>query len=382
MDFKENIQTIFEDIKDSLGIVPKDLVGLRITQASVKAAFLKISGKKKKYELVDFVSLPVPDGIILDDQIQDREKLIEIIKEAFSLGNFKTKYVVLGVSGKNTIVKNISFAAGTVEEVEDQVLWEAEQYIPFDVDKSLVSFDVIGKNEGGGLDAVLVAADSNYVLERKSLVEDCGLRVKIVDLTQVALTNLFTFIGEQGDIKKRKEKESIENEGVDAGDFLISFGAQYTIFIICKKNEISFSKQIDIGGISISEEIQRQMGVTLDEANNLKVQTDENGNLPEEIFLIIKGVLNQLFEEIRKTKEFYVTSTSHELFLDCYVTGGSIRLPGFMDGLSEVLGVPVQRLEPFKVIAYNEKKFSRKVIDNIEHQGLETLGLAMRRLDD
>ena len=58
----------------------------------------------------------------------------------------------------------------------------------------------------------------------------------------------------------------------------LDIGAQKTDFIIWKKNGIVFAKEVPIGGVIITEEIQRQMGVNYIEAEELKIIGDENGN--------------------------------------------------------------------------------------------------------
>ena len=93
----------------------------------------------------------------------------------------------------------------------------------------------------------------------------------------------------------------------------MEIGAQKTNFVIYKNKKVFFTKEIPIGGGAVTEEIQRKMGVKYVEAEDLKKSGDEKGNLPEEILKIIEEVLNNFLQEIQKTYDFYVSSTSDQV---------------------------------------------------------------------
>ena len=116
-----------------------------------------------------------------------------------------------------------------------------------------------------------------------------------------------------------EDEEKLEDESQSW--ILIDLGAQKSEFVIYKNHKIMFTKEIAIGGVMITEEIQRQMGVNYYEAEDLKCNGDDNGNLPEEILEIIDDVVDSFFAEIKKTVDFYVSSTSDESFVECVLTG-------------------------------------------------------------
>ena len=111
----------------------------------------------------------------------------------------------------------------------------------------------------------------------------------------------------------------------------------------------------------------------------LKITGDENGNLSEEILEIIDDVVESFFVEIKKTLDFYVTSTSDESLVGCYITGGSSLISGVTEGLEALLGVEVLALNPFEAIQYDSKKIPESKIDDISSKGIVALGLALRR---
>lgn len=368
MDSKKFLSNFVNSMKDTLKIGNRTILGVDIGLSSVKIAEIEGNKETNEFKLVKYVSIPLPEGAIIEDEIQNEDEIVEAINKGLAKIKASTDLICLGVSGPNTVVRRLQLAGGTVEEIEDQVIWEAEQYLPFEIEESAVSFHIMGENEGGGVD-VLVAAAKNTVIEQyKAIMEKAELRIKIVDLGIISVINVFELA--MGD--------KLDEPGNSY--LVIDLGAQKTEFIIYKNNMIVFSKEIAVGGIMITEEIQRQMGVNYYEAEDLKITGDENGNLPEEILEIIDDVIEAFFSEIKKTIDFYVSSTSDESLVACYVTGGSSLIPGIIEGLEALLGVDVGILNPFDGIGYAEKNFSEKEINEIAYRGVTVLGLAMREL--
>ena len=367
-----NIQDIIEDIADylksGLGLGSKSLVGLDIGYSAVKIVELKTE-KRGKYNLLNYMFAPLPEGSIIEDEIQNQKVIIQTIQDAYEDGDFSTNQACLGLWGPNTMVRKLQLAGGSAEETEDQVIWEIEQYIPFDIEDSDISFDVIGENEGGGIDVIVAAVKKDLTLDFTDLVKRAKMRCKIVELVQTALVNVFELVAAE---------EISENRS--SSWLLMDIGGQTTEFIVYKNNSISFSKQINVGGLMITEQIQREMGVNYQEAEDLKINGDEQGNLPEEIVAIIDIVSEQLFNEIKKTLDFYMSATSDETLVGCYVTGGTCQIVGLLEGLKSVLRLPVKLLNPLEIMTNNESEFDSEELSDITYRAVAAIGLGLREL--
>ena len=53
------------------------------------------------------------------------------------------------VSGHSVIVKKISLPTMTREELEESIRWEAEQYIPFDINEVNLDFQILEGGDAG-----------------------------------------------------------------------------------------------------------------------------------------------------------------------------------------------------------------------------------------
>ena len=369
-DFKKIYEAYVERFKDMLNLRPPELVAIDIGLTAVKVAEL-IQTKPGRWKLMKYSQAPLPELALIDDEIQKDEEIVEAIESAFETSKIANRNVSASLFGKNTIARRIQVAGGDKSELEDQILWEAEQYIPFNIDDSEISFDVIGENDGGGTDTVVAAATHSVITNFKDLIENAGVKVKVIDLATLALANLCITL---------YKKEMEEDE--DSSWLVFDFGAQKTNMLVLRGGKFIFSKEISIGGVMLTEEIQRQMAVNYYEAEDLKVTTDANGNLPEDIVRIVEEVNGNFFTEVKKSLDFYISASQDDMISYCLVTGGASLAIGFIEGLTEVVGIEPTVINPFEVIEIDKKNIPDNKIDEIAYYGAVAIGLGMRTLND
>jgi type IV pilus assembly protein PilM len=354
-----------EQIDELIGkLNPGGIVGLDIGAHSIKVC--EISGSPGKLKVERFGVFTLSEAAIIEDEVQKPDEITEGVVEVLKQANIRSKTVCMGLFGPNTMTKRLNTPEGTKEEIEDHVMWEAEQYITFGADESMIDFFILGDNEGGGKDALVAAAKNDLIDGFMELLKPARIQAKIVDLNVIALSNVFEEV-----VKKDLEEYS-------TGTLILDFGAQSTKIIVYKRGGPIFTKEIPVGGSLITEEIQRQMGVSYEEAEDLKTTPDENGNLPEEILNIINSQVDQQIAEVKKNINFYVTQGSAEKVNYCFVTGGSSQLPGLIDKLSAIAGIPVEKLDLFSVIKIDEKKVGQNLAQ-LAAISPTVIGLAMRK---
>lgn len=363
MDLQKQIESFKDKVSELFFYGSSSVVGIDIGLSAVKVA--ELSKTQNTFKVNKFVSIPLPEGAIIEDEIQKEDELISVLQRAIRELNPSSKFACFGISGPNAIIKKLQLPGGTPEEIEDQVMWEIEQYLPFSAEEGNISFHVIGENRGGGVDVIVGAAKKSVISSFKTVVEATGLKVKIVDMTGAAILNVF-------------EHLYLEKLQDDKSYIILDLGAQTTQMIIYKGKVLSFFKEINIGGVTITEEIQRQMGVNYKEAEELKIFGDGSGNIPEEIITIINQVLETLFAEIKKTLEFYSSSSVDESFEFCVLTGGGTLIEGIVEAVEELIGCPVEVLNPLSVMSYNQSKIEEDDLNTIIYCGVAALGLGMR----
>lgn len=367
MDAKKLIDDLRESLADMFPGGPRGVIGIDIGMSAIKLAEVSVLSDGA-YKLNRFASVPLPEGTIIEDEIQKEDDLLKALQKGVEDLGSSHRFACVGLTGPNTLLKRLQLAGGSPEEIEDQVTWETEQYLPFPIDEGNISFSVVGENQGGGIDVIIGAAKKTVVATFKDLVERSNLKVKIMDLSAAATLNVIENVfGEE--IKERGKTWIV-----------MDVGAQKTHFMIYKSGVLVFFKEMSIGGLTITEEIQRQMGVNYEEAESLKIYGDGSGNIPEEIVELINQVLDSFFTELKKTLDFWISSTSEETFDGCIITGGSSQLPGFAEALQELLETEVHILNPFSAISFNKNNIDEGEINEIAYKGVAAIGLAMRVL--
>lgn len=364
IDGKKLMTGVMDFIHEALTFRPVPLVGVDIGQSAVKMSIVQKSGKT--FKLMRYSCVELPEAAIIENEIQQPEEIVEALIEAHDKLKTKNRYISLGLFGPNTIARKLQLAGGTDDEIEDQVTWEAEQYLPFAIEDSALSHFNFGENEGGGVDVLVCAARNDLLLNFIDLIDSSGLKAKVVDIGLVATTNIMSHV--LADRLMNTEESFI----------FLDLGAQKTSLVIYKNSQIMFTKEVPIGGGMITEEIQRQMGVNYYEAEDLKTNGDQNGNLPEEILEIIDDVVESFFAEIKKTIDFYVSSTQDEGLTTCFVTGGSSNITGIIEGLEALLGIEVFAFNVFDKISYDKKVIPESIVDEINSRGVQSIGLAIR----
>lgn len=364
---KNILASIKEKMDDVFYVGPKGVIGIDIGLSAIKMAEVALQSDGT-YKIMSYASVNLSEGAIIEDEIQKEDDVISAIAMCLKELNTSNKFACLGISGPNAIIKRLQLAGGTDDEIEDQAVWETEQYLPFPIEDGNISYSIIGENQGGGVDVIVGAAKKSLVESYKKIVETSNLKVKIVDLCAAATLNVAE--ATLGNNFKGRGKTWI----------LMDFGAQKTHFMIYKNGVMVFFKEINIGGLTITEEIQRQMGVNFLEAESLKILGDGNGNIPEEIVEIVNQVLDTFFAEIKKTMDFWISSTSEENFDGCIITGGGSQIPGFVEALHDLLEVEVEVLNPFSSMSYNKNKITEEQVEEIAYRGACAIGLAMRSL--
>lgn len=356
-----------DQLDDLLGkLNPGGVVGLDIGSHSIKVC--ELSGSPGKIKLDKFGVYQLSEAALIEDEIQKPSEFTEGILGALNRAGIRSHIVCVGFFGPNTMTKRMNVPEGTREEIEDHVMWEAEQYITFGADDSQIDFDIVGDNEGGGKDAIVAAAKTELVDRFIDLLKEIKVTVKYCDLNVLALSNTFEeFAG--GHLEEYSE-----------GTLLLDFGAQTTKIVVYKRGGPIFTKEVPVGGSLITEEIQRQMGVSYEEAEDLKTTQDEQGNLPEEILAIINAQVDQQIAEIKKNINFYITQGSAEKVNQCFVCGGSSLLPGLVEKLGIVTGVEVHRMDIFSTIKVDEKKIGMD-LEHLEAISPVVIGLAMRKFN-
>ena len=348
----------------------KGLVGLDIGSSAVKLVELRaLSKKEKKWKMVNLGVEPLSPEVIVDGSIMDSTVVVDAITKLFSENRIKGGDVAIAVSGHSVIIKKITMAYMAEEELAESIRWEAESYIPFDIEDVYLDYQILDETDrgDGNMDVLLVAAKKEKVSEYVSVVQQSGKNPVVVDVDSFALQNALISNYELPELQ------------VTA---LINVGASVMNINIMQGGVSLFWRDISFGGNIYTDAIQKDLGVDFETAEQLKRGESASGFSFESVTPVLQSVTNDLGVEIQKTFDFFKATTSADRINQIVLTGGTSKILNLDTYLSERFEAPVELMNPFQNITYNEKQFNPDFIHDFRASAAIAVGLAMRKAGD
>ena len=231
----------------------KNLVGLDIGSSAIKLVELKDS-KAGGYRLVKTGLEALSPEAIVDGAIMDSSLVVDTVNRIVSSLNVRNPDFGTSLSGHSVIIKKISLPAMSPEELAESIRWEAEQYVPFDIND--VNLDYVVLESGGGetMDVLLVAVKKDKIGDYTSVITQAGKTPVLVDVDAFALQNAFE-----------------ANYPVEAGHIVAlgNIGASVTNVNILSGSNTIFWRDISFGGNQYTDAIQKQLTLSFEQAEAL-----------------------------------------------------------------------------------------------------------------
>ena len=337
-------------------------VGLSIGASSIKIAEIK-KKSKGQWTLLRYGSVAIHDAFTDQREVINSEMISRAIEEVLSQSKIKTKEVCSSIVGSGVIIKNLNLVVTDMKELNDQVFWEAEQYIPFDISEVVIDYEIIKKSKDNNIEVILVAVKRELLDQYTSAIEAAKLKPSIVDVEVFALQNCF---------------EINYPVSTTEASMLVDIGAMSTKTVICAGGVPFFTKDAPFGGEMITVEIQRELQLPSSrDAEALKI----SGNLPHEVSEILTRMVNILGTELKKSLDFYTGSSIGPPVSGIYISGGGSRAPQLSKILEDFINLPVMYLNPFEKITGDPKSMSLDYLNSIAQEAVIPLGLAIRGSD-
>jgi len=173
-----------------LGKKKKSIVGLDIGSTALKA--IELRPARNGFELVHIAHQNLQSDTIVDGHIIDLNHVSDSINRIWTDQSIKTNQVATSLSGHAVIVKKILLPMMSSEELDEQIHWEAEQYIPFDINDVNLYHEVIGNDPSGqNMDVLLVACKRDKIAQFTQVISQAGKQPVIVDVDAFALQNAY-----------------------------------------------------------------------------------------------------------------------------------------------------------------------------------------------
>lgn len=343
----------------------KNIVGLDIGSSAVKLVELK-AGRGGRLGLVHAGLAPLSPEAIVEGTIMDSSLVVEVAGRLVRERGVRNVNFGVSLAGMNVAIRKIQVPAMSEAELAESIQWEAEQYLPFDVNDANLDY-VILESGAESMTVLVVAAKKERVADYTSIVTQLGKTPMLVDLDVFAVQNAYEY------------NYGIPEDRVVA---LLNVGAYLTNLNILAHGQSLFWRDIVFGGNNFTEAIQRELHVTREQAEAIKTGERVGDVTPQTVYGILSAVAQDFADEVRRTFEFFYTTSAHDRVEEIVLSGGSAQLLNLDQVLKDRFSVPVEIMNPFKEIAYSEAEFPPEWLNRHAPAMAVAVGMALRTVGD
>ncbi len=396
----------------------KGIVGLDIGSHAVKVVAMKPQRGDVPFQLTHFGIADLPSESIVEGAVVRPGDVAEVIRELLNNNKIKGSRIATAVSGHAVIVRRVTMPRMDEAELRDSIVWEAEEYIPFDVDDVNLDFAILDENEGGAdMDVVLVAAKRDRIDEFVAVIDEAGREPVVVDVDAFALQNAFELNypeRQHEDIALLNMGASVINAAVlEEGrpvfwrditlgvrnyvdsfqlEFMIDYFDAEEVLRRAGGGEGGENDQMDaeLGGWEDDKDdeysyendaVDGALEDTVEEA--AAGDDDATGGIRDasrdpRVQEVVGEVSERLITEIKKTFDFYHAQSMRERFDAVFLAGGGAHVTDLTQRLEQRLGTPVELLDPLRRVSIPTKSFDPEYVRSIAPQAAVAVGLAMR----
>ena len=343
------------------------VIGIDISSAAIK--ILELSRSNARYRVEGYAVAALPPDTVVDKNIVDTDVIAEAIKKAIKQSGIKTKLACVAVAGSSVMSKVISMPASlTEEEMEEQIMIEADQYVSYSLDEVNLDFEIQGETEDNPdmVDVLLAASRQENIEERVEALEKAGLKAHIVDVEAFAMENAFSLLLDQ-------LPQNIEDQTIAIADI----GATLSTLNIIHGGRTIYTREQPFGGKQLTEEIQRRYGLSYEEAGLAKRQ----GGLPDNYITdVLEPFKKAMVQQIARSLQIFVSSSSNRAVDSIVLAGGCSSITGLEKLVEQQLGISAYIANPFINMALSNKVRPQN-LSNDAPSMMIACGLALRSFD-
>lgn len=339
----------------------RKVVGLDIGSRFVKA--IELSEGREGYHVTAFGAA----------EVENPSALAETTQGVFKKGNFGTRRVVIGVSGRSVIVRYISMLKMPDEDLRNAIRYEADKYIPFEVEEVVIDYQRLEDEsearppESGSRDemrVLLVAVKRTLIEEHVAMLRSIGLIPHIIDVDSFALGNAFEFRTFFGPHAEDRTKVLA----------LVDVDANKSNVNILQGTSSYFTREIYLAGNDFTDAVAKRTGLDPQRAELLKRNPGER---VEEVRELIAPVMENLTNEIRLSIDYFENQFDKRVE-EIFVSGGSSRLPGMNAYIESALKRKTSSWDPLEHLTVDSSLVDANALAAMAPQLAVACGLASR----
>jgi type IV pilus assembly protein PilM len=337
----------------------KSSVGLDIGSGFVKLVQVDHSGDQPEVTRVAVRPL-LPDAIV-EGEVMDPGLVAETVRALMEEAQVKGNGVVTAIGGHDVIIKKISMDRMEEDDARQVLPFEAERHVPFDIQSVELDFQILDpEGTDSKMDVLLVAAKRDLVQDKLALLSDAGVTLRVLDVDAFALHNAFEF------------NHPEVSQGVVA---LVNVGHEMTNVNILVDGVPILTRDIPFGSRRIREDLQRERGLTAEEAEEVV----QGRNPMDDLQIFVERGVEEVAVGVERAAAFLMTRDAGESLGRIFLSGGGARIPGLAETLGRRMGIETEVANPFQRIPVRPDAATGLNLDETAPMLQLPLGLALRK---
>ncbi len=313
-----------------------------------------------------------PLGLEGSQETKREALILKTLQETIAEKGIKAKAINVCAPGFHVFSKFVKLPPVDASKVTQIIQYEAQQNVPFPLAEVVWDYQIIGTSASGEMEVLLVAIKSDIVEGLFRTATAVGLQLQICDVSPAAICNAFRFnYGELEDCT-----------------MLLDIGAKTSNLLFFEKGKF-FSRSINLGANSITQDFANEAKLKFDQADKIKV--DEGfvslGGAYEEpenqhqaaISKIARQFMTRLHIQVNQTLQFYRGQQGGSAPQRLFLSGGASIMPYTAQFFAEKLNVPVEYLNPFRSVQI-DPGVNLEELARVAHSLGEVVGLGLRNM--
>ena len=340
-------------------------VSVDIGTSAIKVMQLQLGQDQPK--LKSLCSCPTPPGVFSNNQITKPQEVAAAIRELLNTNQIRAKKAVTAIPGPSAFTKKITINYSDIRHLEQNIGFEAANYIPHNIDAVKIDFQVLKTNGRSTMDVFLVAVKNEIVNSFLTTIEESGLEPAILDVDYFALENMF-------ELNYPEDKEKTVA--------LLDIGAKFSSVLLMQDGQTLFYGDVGVGGRLYTDALCETLQMKPKEAEQAKLGKFDEKYDANIISETIERTTDHVVGELhRQLGYFWNTAATNRSIDVIYVSGGSAKTKGLVEELAHKTNAPCYLLNPFKNISC-DSEIDQNSLQDIAPVMAVSVGLALRRFSD
>ena len=318
----------------------RELVGLKIGATQLAASRVSNNGSPQVLQLA---REELPAGIVVGGEVRNVPALANALDEFFTKHDLPRRGVRLGVATNRIGVRAFEIAGVDDDrQLANAVRFRAHEAVSIPLDQAVLDYHVLSEtvDDAGKLNRriLVVAAYRDSIDRFTAAFNEAGIELAAIDLEAFALLRAVA-------------APTKTSEASEAAVVAVSIGHERSTLAISDGAVCDFMRVLEWGGSTLTRAIERELGVTASEAEELKRGLSlEAGSYDDErasrARQVVRSELQTLARELVASLHFYQGQPGSLAIGEILLSGGTSRMTGLAEELERLTRVGVRKADP------------------------------------